>query len=57
MLYLGSIIFLKLIYYQINSTPVFVERLFVVWKKKNKTEGFQRDGIQSICFKLNLKKS
>lgn len=41
MLYLGSIIFLKLIYYQINSTPVFVERLFVVWKKKTKQKDFK----------------
>lgn len=38
MLYLGSIIFLKLIYYQINSTPVFVERLFVIWKKKKQKD-------------------
>ena len=52
MLYLGSIIFLKLIYYQINSTPVFVGCVCHLGGKK----GFQRDGIQSICFKLNLKK-
>jgi len=38
MLYLGSIIFLKLIYYQINSTPVFVGCVFVIWKKKNQKD-------------------
>ena len=34
MLYLGSIIFLKLIYYQINSTPVFVGCVCHLGEKK-----------------------